>query len=134
MADILMAFKPKWAELILSGDKTVEVRRVMPKNLQADDFVWIYCRGYVLGYFRVRDFYSFVKDEECPMETLIDEFAEDACLTFNEMRTYWAGASRPGLIFIKEATRNAYPVRWEGGRHPQNFIYLKGDSNGRLAD
>ncbi len=130
MADVLMAFKPKWAQLILDGRKTVECRRVMPKSLQVGDKVWMYCRGYVLGYFRVRDFYSFEKDEKCPMETLIDEFAEDACLTSDEMRAYLAGASRLGLIFIKEATRNEYPVRWEGVGHPQNFIYLKGGNNG----
>ncbi len=69
MADVLMAFKPKWAQLILDGRKTVECRRVMPKSLQVGDKVWMYCRGYVLGYFRVRDFYSFEKDEKCPMET-----------------------------------------------------------------
>ena len=130
MADVLMAFKPKWAQLILDGRKTVECRRVMPKSLQVGDKVWMYCRGYVLGYFRVRDFEVFDGKDEWQMDAIIDTFADDAHLRDDEMRAYWAGASRPGLIFIKEATRNEYPVRWEGVGHPQNFIYLKGGNNG----
>lgn len=134
MADILMAFKPKWAELILSGDKTVECRRVMPKSLRVGDTVWLYCRGYIHGYFMVRDFESFDGDDEWWKDAIIDTFAEEANLTDDELRAYWEGARRPGIILLEGATRNEYPVRWEGGRHPQNFIYLKGGNNGGLAD
>ena len=124
MADILMAFKPKWAMLILDGRKTVECRRVMPKSLQVGDKVWMYCQGHILGYFLVGDVEVFDGKDEWQMEALIDTFAEYARLSDDELRRYWSGARRPGLIFVKEPTPNAYPVRWEGGCVPQNFIYL----------
>ena len=126
MADVLMAFKPKWAQLILDGRKTVECRRVMPKSLQVGDKVWMYCQGYILGYFMVRDVEVFDGKDEWQMNDIIDTFAEYARLSDDELRAYWTGARRPGLIFAKEATPNAYPVRWEGVGHPHNFIYLKG--------
>lgn len=130
MADVLMAFKPKWAMLILDGRKTVDCRRVMPKRLQVGDKVWMYCQGYILGHFLVRDVEVFDGKDEWQMDAIIDTFAEDARLSEDELRAYWAGARRPGLIFVKGATPNAYPVRWEGVGHPKNFIYLKGAEQG----
>ena len=126
MADVLMAFKPKWAQLILDGRKTCECRRVMPKRLQVGDMVFVFCQGYLLGQLLVRDVEVFDGKDEWQMNDIIDTFAEDARLSDDELRAYWAGARRPGLIFVKEVTPNAYPVRWEGGCVPQNFIYLKG--------
>ncbi len=36
MTHILLSVHPKWAQLILSGEKTVEIRRTMPKRGTAD--------------------------------------------------------------------------------------------------
>lgn len=125
-----MAFKPKWKDLILEGRKTVECRRVMPKKLQVGDTVWLYCRGYIHGYLKVRDFEVLDGNDEWWKDSIIDTFAEEANLTDDELRDYWKGARRPGIIFLEGVTRNAYPVRWEGVGVPQNFIYLKDTSNG----
>lgn len=39
---ILMSIQPKWCELIISGEKTIEVRKTRPK-LEAPFKVYIYC-------------------------------------------------------------------------------------------
>lgn len=42
MKAILMSIKPKWCELIFSGDKTIEVRKTAPK-LKPPFKVYMYC-------------------------------------------------------------------------------------------
>ena len=44
-AGILLSIKPKWAELILAGSKTVELRRVTPKRLKPGMAVVLYETG-----------------------------------------------------------------------------------------
>ncbi len=52
MADVLLAMRPGWLELILSGRKTAEFRRVMPKQIKSGDWVYLYCKGYIHGRMR----------------------------------------------------------------------------------
>lgn len=40
---VLMSIQPKWCALIESGEKTVEVRKTMPNDVQVPFKVYIYC-------------------------------------------------------------------------------------------
>lgn len=122
MADIVLALKPKWLELILNGKKTVECRRSMPKKLQIGDRVYLYCQGDIHGFCTVADVEIIDGNDDWESEATISTFAEYACLSEDEMRAYWQGAKRPGLIFLKYATRYDDPHPWRGSV-PQNFIY-----------
>ena len=42
MTDILLSIHPKWAELILSGEKTIEVRKTVPKELCEGERIFLY--------------------------------------------------------------------------------------------
>ena len=99
---------------------------VLPLHITtvAGDCIAIGIAVAAIGHFLVRDVEVFDGKDEWQIDAIIDTFAEDARLSEDELRAYWAGARRPGLIFVKGATPNAYPVRWEGVGHPQNFIYL----------
>lgn len=122
MADIVLALKPKWLELILSGKKTVECRRIMPKKLVRDDRVYLYCQGDIHGFCTVADVEIIDGNDDWESEATISTFAEYACLSEGEMRAYWQGAKRPGIIIFHNVTRYDDPHPWRGST-PQNFIY-----------
>lgn len=124
MADIVLALKPKWLELILSGKKTIECRRIMPKKLQRNDKVYLYCQGDIHGFCTVADVEIINGNDDWESESTISTFAEYACLSEDELRAYWQGAKRPGLIVISYATRYEDPHPWRGSI-PQNFIYYR---------
>ena len=124
MADIVLALEPKWLELILSGKKTVECRRIMPKKLVRDDRVYLYCQGYIHGFCTVSGVESIDGNDDWEVDATVSTFAEYACLAEDELRAYWQGAKRPGLIFLKHATSYEHPHPWHGST-PQNFIYYR---------
>lgn len=128
MADIVLALKPKWLELILSGKKTAEVRRTLPARLEPGDKVYFYCKGDIHGVAIVEDVHKvsgyFYKPSYASM------YAEKACLTEQDILNYWnygyneRFATRPGIILLKDVQRYDDPQPWRGST-PQNFIYYK---------
>lgn len=124
MADVLLAMRPEWLELILSGRKTAEFRRVMPKQIKSGDWVYLYCKGYIHGRVRVAGM--------CYGSSLAlaRSFAKEGCIRLEDALVYLHLAKSPGVIKLGEVQRNEHPVRWEGVGHPQNFIYLEGAEQG----
>lgn len=116
MAGILMAFRPEWMELILSGRKRAEFRRVMPKRIKRGDWLYLYCRGYLHGRVQV--------DEVCRGTTLqlARSFAKEGCLRPEDAQVYLHLGKSPGVIKLGKVERWKTPSRWEGSV-PQNFIY-----------
>lgn len=124
MADIVLALKPKWLELILSGKKTAEFRRVMPKKLKRDDKVYLYCQGDIHGYAIVTDVERVDPRDDSHAPAIADTFEDWGCLTSDEILDYWEGAKSPGMILLINATRYDDPHPWRGTT-PQNFIYYR---------
>lgn len=122
MADIVLALKPKWLELILSGKKTIECRRSMPKKLQIGNRVYLYCQGCIHGFCTAYDIHHLQRDDFDEVMALSDVFHENACLSFDEMGQYLWGGTSPGLIFLKDVTRYYDPQPWRSSP-PQNFRY-----------
>lgn len=121
MADIVLALKPKWLELILTGKKTVEVRRALPKSLNPGDRIFLYCKGDIHGVATV----AGVKDNgNYYMWRLSQIYADRACLSAKEILDYLFRGSNPGFIEIAAVERYADPHPWRGPI-PQNFIYYK---------
>lgn len=80
MADIVLALKPKWLELILSGKKTAEFRRVMPKVLVPGDKVYLYQGGALHGV-------AVVKETDYAYHCCHEDREEDcACLALSYAR------------------------------------------------
>lgn len=124
MADIVLALKPKWLELILIGKKTIECRRSMPKKLKIGDRVYLYCHGCIHGFCTAYDIHHIQRGDFGELMALTDVFHDNACLELDEMGEYLWGGTSPGLIFIKDATRYDDPHPWRGAT-PQNFIYYR---------
>ena len=109
MKAILMSIKPQWVAKILNGEKTLEIRKTMPKcDLPID--VYIYCtkendlfKSYIrMGYYTTRStaddleyngkgkvvarFWCDRVEEIKPSN--LDNFAKDSCLTIQELENY----------------------------------------------
>lgn len=92
---ILISIKPKWVAKILNGEKTIEIRKTMPKCKLPID-VYIYCTkdkkyanlvnrggfltGMVVAKFTLNEVNAFFSYDET--------FLEDSCLTSDELEEY----------------------------------------------
>lgn len=58
MSDILISIKPKWCELIFSGQKIDEIRKTRPKDtgFPYDVYIWQTGNGGIIGRFTLRHF------------------------------------------------------------------------------
>lgn len=107
MKSILLSIKPKYAELIASGKKTIEVRKTAPKEVPFK--AYIYCsygdmktnyylggRGKVVGEFICNKVYmsfvGYMKNEPCYWDIL-----DGSCLTKDEMMNYGKWKTLYGL-------------------------------------
>jgi predicted transcriptional regulator len=127
-AGILLSVHPKWADLILSGQKTVELRRVTPKRLKPGMAVVLYQTGTgIVGEATVS---SVCTRRPLPAGTS----KPYSGMHETEALVYLAGASSPCAIWLRGARRYARPIplpimRGMGGPDewldaPQSFHYL----------
>lgn len=114
MKAVLISIQPKWCELIASGEKTIEVRKIRPK-LETPFKVYIYCtkgkptfeqsafcdeisNGKVIGEFvfdRI-DEYDYDQAFDESMGVFLDSFGysimsgelEQTCLSYEEFEKY----------------------------------------------
>lgn len=113
MKSILLSIKPKYVELIASGQKTIEVRKTTPKEVpfkayiyctkekKQDDIIWAGIfgdrgkwNGRVIGEFICDKVYSIknrgssfsVADEE---QSVTNEIARQSCLYYDDMVSYF---------------------------------------------
>ena len=130
MADIVLALKPNWLDLILSGKKTVEARRVLPKDIQAGDKIYLYCHGDIHGVAHVKKVLR--TNEDCLKYGLYSLMmhwcgsSEPASKTMRQLEDYMSGARESccGYIVLHKVTRYDDPHPWRGSI-PQNFIYYR---------
>lgn len=114
MKAVLMSIKPKWCELIFSGEKTVEVRKVAPK-LETPYKVYAYqtknrggskiindCLNSVYGGGKVVGEWVCDKTIELPCETTQPHWLkEKTCLSDDEYIDYLGHKDGKGLYIAK---------------------------------
>ncbi len=102
MRAVMLSIHPKWCELIVSGKKTIEVRRTRPKietpfkcyiyETKAKTDVLCTGRGTVVGEFVCDEIEHFTKaffDEQEERDTEeIAYFLEESCLSYGELCNY----------------------------------------------
>lgn len=117
MSDVLISIKPKWCDLIFSGQKIDEIRKTKPKDttFPITVYVWQTGGGGVIGKFTVREF-RFI-------QTWIDSDGEKHlgntiglrhCVDDNELFDYLYRKPKPGKPYSGGwAWRIENPVRFE---------------------
>jgi predicted transcriptional regulator len=134
---VLMSIKPKYADLIFAGTKTIELRRVCPK-VALGDLVLVYVsspRMALVGGFEVAGIVS-----AGPL-TLCEKWQAQSGVEKETFLTYFRGAATAYGILIGrtwqfESATELQTLRLrKGGFHPpQSYRYLKSEELVKLMD
>ena len=125
---LVLSVKPRFAAKLLEGDKTVELRRVLPRRIKAGDFLLIYSTA------PETRFVGFCRVAELLLDTpkaLWPKVQRAAGVTRGEYLRYYGEASRAVGIQIERPVRLLDEVTLEDSRRyapdfrpPQSFRYL----------
>lgn len=110
MKAVLISIRPKWCEKIISGEKTVEVRKTRPRlNLPFKCYIYQTGQGGVIGEFVCDDIFERIVQVGTSCETPkyclcdwnmdctpLDRIISDACLTLDELEKYLDGGAGYG--------------------------------------
>ena len=131
-----MSIKPQYADLIFSGKKTIELRRVCPK-LKAGDLVMVYASGpkmALVGGFEVGGIVSGT-----PSSVYKDHGAA-ARISKKEFDKYFSGTSTAFGIVIKKVwllieadELKSLRIKFKGFNPPQSYRYLRAEERMALV-
>ena len=124
---LLLSIQSKYAEMIFSGEKRVELRSIRPR-LEKGDVVFVYVpspKKTLIGAFEVENVV-----EGMP-QYLWEDVKKDAGLTLEEFRNYYAERPLGFAIFLSKTWSFSRPVNLESLRQvwpefqpPQVYRYL----------
>ena len=129
MMPLLLSLKPRFAELVFMGEKTVELRRRIASTMKGRE-VFIYVSSparMIRGGFRVADVWS------SDPETVWGEVASRAGVAKIEYDAYYEGCGIAHALALSDVWAHEAPVEIEGVRRalpgfrpPQSWRYAKG--------
>lgn len=124
---ILLSIRPKFAEKIFSGEKTVELRRVYP-SIERDDLAIIYVSSPVKALYGAFKVSNIVK---LPINDLWEQVKGKAGISVTEFYDYYKGKTTGVAIFFEEVWQLSVPLTlesiqklWIGFRPPQSYCYV----------
>jgi len=132
---LLLSIRPKYADLIFSGQKKMELRRTRPR-IGKDDLALIYVSSPVKSLVGAVLVTNVV---ELPPEALWRKAKRKAAVTRIEFDEYFAGAEKGFAIEFSRCWQLVEPVslktlraRRRGFHPPQSFRYLSGADLGNF--
>jgi len=124
---LLVSIRPRFAQQIFAGTKTVELRRIRPR-VQAGDLVVVYASGEqkaLVGAFQIAKVYA------ASPNSIWRRFGTKTGITKAELDIYYSGLETGFAIEVERTWRLPAPVdlaalrRQRGGFHaPQSYRYL----------
>lgn len=117
----VFALRSEWADLILSGAKTVEIRRSRMNRMIGRMLIYRTGAGLIVGEVRVKGMHA------APPETIWREYGAAACLTEKEFDEYAKGADMLYAYRLENPIRYGKPKTLSDiglKRAPQSWCYL----------
>jgi predicted transcriptional regulator len=127
---ILMSIKPEFVELIFSGEKTVELRRVVPKEIPLQSHLIIYSSSpdkCIVGRARIK------KVHKLPINKLWKELGAETGITYGYFKKYFLGKEYGYGLAIDKVERFSRAISLEELKKalnftpPQSFMYPSED-------
>jgi predicted transcriptional regulator len=132
-----MSIKPRYADMIFAGTKTVELRRVCPK-IGPGDLVLVYVsspRMALVGGFVVEGIVTATPAELCRSHLKLSGLPQDSFLNYFEGATKAYGILIGRIWQFKKATELATLRQRKGGFHPpQSYRYARKSEFMRCCD
>jgi predicted transcriptional regulator len=124
--DIVFSIKPEFSEKIISGLKTVELRRRFPINVPAGTVVLIYSTTPTQALTGMAEIANVVT---CAPADIWQNYGKEACIERADFDSYFAGAKSGTAIELRRARRLRRPLELGELRErfnfepPQSFLY-----------
>jgi len=127
---ILISIKPEFLELIFEGHKTVELRRVLPKNLPSNLEVIFYASSptkSIVGKARIKNI------EIEPIEDLWEKLGNKTGISFEYFQDYFQGKNTGYGLVLDKVVKFSNPLSLGSLRDminfspPQSFMYTPPD-------
>jgi len=128
--DILISIQPEYADQIMDGCKTVELRRRFAETVAQDARLFIYSSnpvGAIIGCAKID------KVVKLPTKQIWRKFHKQACIEKGEFEKYFDGVEFGFVVYLGDVTpltellvREDILDRW-GIRPPQSYMYLPVD-------
>lgn len=126
--DFLVSVRPEYAEKIVEGVKTVELRRRFSDDVEAGAMIFIYSTSPTRA---VIGSASIGSVQRLELEDLWFKFGKAACIERDAFDTYFAGREH-GYAILLEDVKPVSPSVGAADLHeqfgfvaPQSFMYLK---------
>lgn len=123
---VLLSIKPEYVELIFSGTKTVELRRVVPRSVLPNSDLIIYSTSpqkSIVGKARIQ------RIERMPVARLWSEIRDCAGINRKSFFAYFEGKSYGYALFLTKVAQFTHSYHLSGLREnlkftpPQSFMY-----------
>ncbi len=126
--DVVFSIKPQYAERILEGAKTIELRRRFPVEVPVGTAALIYTSSPTRALTGVAEIKGVAK---LSPDAIWDAFAQDACIAREDFDAYFAGLEHGYAIRLANARALRRPVGLSELRDrfsfepPQSYFYAK---------
>jgi predicted transcriptional regulator len=126
----IFSIRPRFAELIFAGTKTVELRRIRPRQLAKGSLVLVYESAPVRS---LSGAFTVEHVERMPVNDLWLAVKESAAVTRKEFQMYFRGVQTGVGVHIGHSWMFSKPLELSllrnevaGFRPPQGFCYVNG--------
>lgn len=133
---LVISIRPRFAEMIFDGSKTVELRRVCPK-ISAGDLVLVYVSSPAR---ELQGAFEVLKVISVSPTALWRRVGDKSGISRKEFFAYFHAKKKAHALVVKRAWKLSAPIclktlrRRKGGfRPPQNFHYLRRNESSLLA-
>ncbi len=123
---VILSLRPSWAELVVSGAKTVELRRSRPRR--PFDTAYLYVSSPVQA---IVAKCRVTRAIAAPPIQLLARFGRDACISARDGAAYFHGASIGVALLLAEVVPTQIPLTLANLRRagstfhpPQSFSYV----------
>ena len=134
---IVLSIHPRYCSMILTGEKTVELRRRFPASGIRGATAYIYSTSPVQAMVGRVEIVDVVK---LPVTTIWHIYGRDACIEQEDFDIYFANVAVGSVLKLRNPEPFSRPLELAelrqrfGFEPPQSFVYAKADLIGALHD